>query len=190
MSTMPIRILALTICATGLLFGQAAEFSFSAGANRLSGSNLGSGYRLDGGFRFGFRVTVNNWRFFGHEFGYAYNRMQLKFGSADAGGMAGHQGLYHFLAYATPEGSRIRPFVAGGGHFTNFVPPGASAAYGQGQNKFGVNYGAGIKTKVSDKFLIRFDVKQYLQGKPFTNATGGSGSLRINEISAGFALYL
>ena len=80
--------------------------------------------------------------------------------------MAIHQGFYNMLVYATPEGSRFRPFATGGGHFSNFVPP-CSAQYGQGSNKFGVNYGGGLKVRVSDKFLVRADYRQYLTGKPF-----------------------
>ncbi len=43
-------------------------------------------------------------------------------------GMATHQGFYDFLVYATPEGSKIRPFIAAGAQFSNFVPPGSSAS--------------------------------------------------------------
>jgi opacity protein-like surface antigen len=170
-------------------FAQVAEFSFSGGVNNISGSDVGSGYSLEGGTRFGFRVTLNNWKYFGHEFGYAYNRMHLKLGGVDQGGMAGHTGLYHFLVYALPEGSRVRPFAAGGVHFTNYVPPGASAQYGQGFTKFGVNYGGGIKFRVTTNWMIRADVHQYLQGKPF-DLPGVSGKLKQNEITVGFAFAL
>jgi hypothetical protein len=106
---------------------QVAEFGLGGGVSRLSNRNIGSGYELGDGWNLIFRITVNNWNHFGQEFGYAYNRTQLQFAGQDTGGMAIHQGFYHLLAYATPEGSRIRPFVSGGGHFSNFVPPGASA---------------------------------------------------------------
>ena len=171
-------------------FGQASEVSLSVGASQLSGKELGSGYELDNGFRFGFRLTLNNMRFFGHEFGYAYNRSHLKLAGADQGGMAIHQGLYHFLGYATPEGSRVRPFGAVGGHFSNFVFPGQSASYGQGSTKFGVNYGAGVKVRLTEIFGFRVDVRQYLTPKPFKSELGGSGMLKQNEISVGFAVFL
>ena len=76
-------------------------------------------------------------------------------------------GFYNLLAYATPEGTRIRPFVTGGGHFSNFVPPGSSASYGQGSTKFGVNYGGGVKARISEKYQVRVDFRQYVTGKPF-----------------------
>jgi opacity protein-like surface antigen len=174
---------------TAISHAQVAEFGGFGGVATISGRDLGSGYSLDDGWKFGFRLGLNSWTYFGQEFGYAYNRTNLLLGGQDQGGMAIHQGFYSFLAYATPEGSRIRPFAAGGGHFSNFVPPGASATYGQGSTKFGVNYGGGIKARVTERYQVRFDIKQYLQGKPF-DLPGQSGSLRLNEISVGLAFVL
>ena len=103
--------------------------------------------------------------------------------------MAVHQGFYDFLGYALPEGSRIRPFGAVGVHFSNYVPPGASASYGQGQNKFGFNYGAGVKFRITGPFGVRFDVHQFTNGKPF-DIPGSSGWIRQTEVSAGIAFML
>ncbi|HUS06591.1 MAG TPA: porin family protein [Bryobacteraceae bacterium] len=177
------------LCCSTASFAQVAEFSVSGGRSIISSRDLGSGYSLADGTRMGFRVTLNNQKFFGHEFGYAYNRTHLNFNGQDQGGMAIHQGLYHFLAYATPEGKHVRPFVSGGGHFSNFVPPGASATQGQGETKFGVNYGAGVKFRLTEKFMLRFDAKQYLNPKPF-NLPGKTGQLKLNELSIGLAFYL
>ncbi|MCX6621764.1 MAG: outer membrane beta-barrel protein [Acidobacteria bacterium] len=179
----------LALLSGAAAYGQVAEFTAHGGVARLSGADLGSGYSLDSGFRMGFRITLNNWRFFGHEFGYAYNRSTLMLGGQSQGGMAIHQGFYDFLGYAAPEGSKIRPFVAGGVHFNNYTPPGSSASYGQGSNKFGINYGGGVKARVSEKFEVRFDVRQYANGKPF-GIPGGSGWIKMNEISMGFGLVL
>jgi len=180
---------------SGLLSAQMAEVAISGGAsaltNKLLGSYAGTNYELDNGFRLAFRLTLNPQRFFGHEIGYAYNRTSLKFsdstGSASEG-MAIHQGFYNFLVYATPEGSRVRPFVTGGAHFSNFVPPGASVTSGQGENKMGFNYGGGIKLKMTELLGFRVDVRQYQTGKPFD--LGGSGLLRQTEISAGIVFRL
>lgn len=102
--------------------------------------------------------------------------------------MAIHEGFYDFLVYGLPEGTRIRPFVAGGAEFANFNPPGTSAGSGGGQTKWGLNYGGGIKARVSSMFGIRVDFRQYAIPKPFD--LGGKGWLRQNEISAGFSLFL
>ncbi|HBY64311.1 MAG TPA: hypothetical protein DEH78_31185 [Solibacterales bacterium] len=185
---------ALFLCATAA-FAQVAEIGVHGGVSRLSGKEIGStattggqALALDDGWRLGFRLTFNNSRFFGHEVMYAYNRTQLVFPDAKQG-MAIHQGGYNFLVYALPEGSPVRPFVTGGGHFSNFVPPGTSAAQGGGDNNFGFNYGGGLKVRVSSLFLIRFDVRQYQTGKPF-DLPGASGRLRQLEVSAGFSLAL
>jgi hypothetical protein len=192
MKTMP-RLWMAPLILTAMSVGahaQVAEFSVSGGVSNLQNSSLGAGYSLDDGWRMAFRITLNNWTLFGQEFGYAYNRSHLLLLGADTGGMAIHQGFYNFLAYATKEGTRIRPFATGGGHFSNFVPPGSSATYGQGSTKFGVNYGGGIKARISDKFQIRVDFRQFLTGKPFGDSIPVSGSLRQNELSVGFGFVL
>jgi hypothetical protein len=183
-----------TLCPAQLL-----EVGVHGGQHRLSRSALGSSsqspnapneYSLDGGFRLGFRMTTNNDGYLGHEFGYAYNRTQLVFdATGERQGMAIHQGMYNFLTYGAREGKVIRPFATGGVHFSNFVQPGASATQGGGSTKFGINYGGGIKIKVSPMFLIRFDVRQYGTPKPFPlfNRTGW---IRQMEYSAGFSFFL
>lgn len=194
------RLLSLAAFACLLSPAQPLELGVYGGQSRLSRAALGSiantpdapsDYSLDGGFRLGFRVTTNSDTYFGHEFGYGYSRTQLVFDSAGAQrqGMAIHQGTYNYLAYATREGRKIRPFVTGGVHFSNFVPPGSSAAQGGGTTKFGVNYGAGLKIRVSPIFLIRFDLRQYGTPKPFP-LFNRSGWLRQNEYSIGFSFVL
>ena len=184
----------IAVCSSLPAFGQVAEFGVSGGQSLLSNNDIGSGYSLDDGFRLVFRLTLNNWNFFGQEFGYGYNRSGLTFSEGgaeeqDLGGMAIHQGFYNLLVYATPEGTRIRPFATGGGHFSNFVPPGASATQGQGDNKFGINYGGGVKVRMTEKWQVRFDVRQFLTCKPF-DIPGASGALRQTEVSVGLAFVL
>jgi opacity protein-like surface antigen len=171
------------------LFAQSAEFSLSGGTSRLSNNDIGSGYSLGDGFSIGFRLTLNPQRFFGHEVGYAYNRSHLYLQGQDQGGMAIHQGFYNFLVYATPEGSRIRPFATGGVHFNNFVPPGSSASQGGGSTKFGVNYGGGLKVRLTSIIAARADYRQYITGKPF-DLSGASGKLKQNVYTVGLAFIL
>jgi hypothetical protein len=190
-----------------LLFGlfalvcpaQLLEVGVHGGQHRFSRAALGSSsstagapneYSLDGGFRLGFRMTTNSDTYFGHEFGYAYNRTQLVFDSTgEQQGMATHQGMYNFLTYATREGKTIRPFATGGVHFSNFVQPGASATQGGGSTKFGVNYGGGVKIRVHPMFLIRMDVRQYGTPKPYP-LFNRSGWIRQTEYSVGFSFVL
>lgn len=195
----------LFVIFSGALWAQSGELWFSAGESLLSNRNLGSplgpaglptDVQLDNGFRFGFRFAFNTGGHVGHEIQYAYNRTHFIdntgaiLGAVTKAGMAIHEGGYNFLYYATPEGTRIRPFATGGVHFANFVPPGSSATYGGGSTKFGFNGGAGVKVKVSSLFGIRFDVREYWSGKPDFGGTlsNQSGLLRQTEVSAGFGV--
>lgn len=179
----------LLLCSLGAAaYGQSLEGSISGGVSQINNADLGSGYSLDNGFRLAFRLTINTQEHIGYEIGYAYNRTHLTSLGEDLGGMAVHQGFGDALLYATKQNSRIRPFVAGGLNFSNFVPPGQSAQYGQGQTKFGFNYGAGVKVKVAGPWQVRFDLRQFNTGKPFD--LGGSGRLLQNEISAGIGFTM
>jgi opacity protein-like surface antigen len=169
---------------------QILELGVAGGPSTLNPNDLGSNSALDDGWSIVGRITINSDTIWGQEFGYAYNRTFLTYLGQPAGGMAYHQGFYNFLLYATREGSRVRPFVTGGGHFSNFVVPGASAQYGQGDNKFGVNYGGGIKIRLNERWLVRADYRQFLTGKPLGDFLPVSGSLRQNQISFGFAFTL
>jgi opacity protein-like surface antigen len=166
------------------------------------------------GFRFSFHMTLNTGRYFGHEVGYAYNRTQFtetfvaqaaftttSGQTVQAGqtftqqtGSAIHQGFYDFLVYARPEGARIRPFAAGGVQFDSIPFPGYSVESGATITKFGFNYGAGVKIRVSHQFLIRFDYREYMCGRPNYGGSGVQfdipGLLRQQVVTAGVAYVL
>jgi opacity protein-like surface antigen len=175
---------------------QVAEISVSGGVSRFGNTALidNPPITLGSGFRLAFRFTLNTYRFFGHEIGYGYAHTNVDLTAAGSGkvGMPVHSGFYDFLAYALPEGSRIRPFACGGVQFSSFVPPGASVYYGNQVTKFGFNYGGGIKFKLKDAWGIRIDVRQYNSGKPdlFQTPQGPSGRLKQTEISAGVSFNL
>ena len=192
------KTILFTILTASALCAQTFEISVSggqgllqnSGLGKIAATSLGDDYKLANGFRLGFRTTLNTRKFFGHEFGYIYQRTGLvETATGTTTGMAVHNGIYDFLGYATPEGFKIRPFVAGGGQFSNFVPPGSSAAQGGGSTKVGVNYGGGLKVIVSPMFLIRADVRQYLSTKPF-DLINKNGAVRMTEISIGFGFHL
>jgi opacity protein-like surface antigen len=182
-------VLLVLFASVRLATAQVGELSISGGVSRFGDASLGNtldqlgnplAVTIDNGFRLTFRFTLNTYRFMGHEFGYAYNRSNLIVAGVKSS-MPIHQGFYNFLFYATPEGSRIRPFATGGVQFTSFVPPGASVYYGTEVTKFGVNYGGGIKFKLTDIIGLRFDFRQYNTGKPFhlSNQIG-----RLNQLEA------
>ncbi|MGH9719933.1 MAG: outer membrane beta-barrel protein [Bryobacteraceae bacterium] len=164
------------------------SFGQSLFRNNRLGRDGSTTYKINDGFRLGARLTLNTYRFFGHEFGYGYTRSKLGVeGAADEVSLTTQQGFYNFLAYAFPEGSTFRPFLAGGGHFTTFYPPGSSAGYGGGVTKFGINYGGGFKVKVSPIFAIRLDLRDYYTGKPF-DLLDQNGRLHQVEVSGGVGI--
>lgn len=179
---------------TTLALAQSAEISVSGGVSRFANplTTAGGGdntpITLTQGFRLVFRFTWNQGRFFSHEVGYGYARSHFHYQGnpvQDISPVSLHQGLYDFLINATPEGSRVRPFACGGVHFTSFYPPGASV-YGGSVTKFGFNYGAGLKVKLTPIWGIRADVRQYATGKPDFGFNPPSGWLRQTEITGGF----
>jgi hypothetical protein len=98
-----------------------------------------------------------------------------------------HQGFYDFLVYALPEGSKIRPFACGGIQFSSFFPPGTSVYYGNQITKFGVNYGGGLKVRLNSLCGLRFDVRQYNMGQPFS-ALHPSGRFLMTQFTAGASI--
>jgi opacity protein-like surface antigen len=178
------------LCLPAMLPAQSFEGAVSGGVSQIRNGDIGSGYTLDDGFRLAFRMSFNTKKYTGFEVGYAYNRTHLGLAGQDSSqnqGMAIHQGFGDFLIHATGEGSRFRPFAAAGLGFSNFVPPGQTAQYGQGETKFGFNYGGGLKVKVAGPWQVRFDIRQYNTGVPFGMR---SGRFLQNEISAGVGFTL
>lgn len=196
--TFPITLLLLSSSAA---FSQSFDATVSGGVSLItnnvvgpdfysSGATASSQIRLNNGFRLAFRMGFDLKEHLGAEIGYAYNRSQLHFDGPPVTeqGFGIHQGFGDALYYFTPQKLRIRPFVAGGIQFSNFVPPGSSAQYGGGDNKFGVNYGAGVKARIGEKWEVRGDFRQFESGKPF--GLGASGRLFLNEISVGFGIVI
>ena len=191
-------------------FSQSFEAAISGGVSRFGDAKLGTAtgistdpqYVLQNGFRLTFRMTLNSWRFFGHEFGYSYNHTSLQIPPISTPVLGGftttpaqtisvpiHQGFYDFLAYATPEGTRIRPFAAGGVQFSGFFPPGTSVYYGNQVTKYGINYGGGLKVRLTSIWGIRFDARFYNMGKPF-DFPNQTGRLIQQEYSVGVSFNL
>jgi len=207
------------VCSTAA-FAQSFEASFSGGETIIPGKSASLGtasddpasgnYKIKDGFRFGLRMTINQWRFMGHEFGYGYSHTSLEVpaaaGTTTGGGtpvqpgstvtaatssslgVPAHQGFYDFLVYAAPEGFRVRPFVAAGVQFTAFSTP-ASSYTGNRETKYGINYGAGVKVKVKEPWGMRLDVRQYNMSKPF-KLPNSSGRLLMWEFSGGISFML
>ncbi|HEY1495820.1 MAG TPA: outer membrane beta-barrel protein [Candidatus Solibacter sp.] len=215
---LPRLVLAALLATCSFGFAQSFEASVGGGQLNIPSKNafLGTAavdpnsgnYTLKSGFRLVFRMTLNSWRFMGHEFGYAYNRTSLDAPATTAitGGIGlpgqpsstvtlpaqnisipAHQGFYDFLVYAVPEGKIIRPFACGGVQFTAFSQPGSY--YGNRETKYGINYGGGLKVKVKENWGFRLDARQYNMGKPF-NLPNASGRLLMWEFSGAVSFLM
>jgi opacity protein-like surface antigen len=211
-------VLAAFVATCSIGFAQSFEASVGGGQLNIPSKNafLGTAgvdpnsgnYTLKSGFRLVFRMTLNSWRFMGHEFGYAYNRTSLDAPATTltTGGIGlpgqpsstitqpaqnisvpAHQGFYDFLVYPVPEGKMIRPFVCGGVQFTAFSQPGSY--YGNRETKYGINYGGGLKVKVKENWGFRLDARQYNMGKPF-NLPNASGRLLMWEFSGSVSFLM
>jgi opacity protein-like surface antigen len=177
-------------------FGQGFEMGLTVGWSIFTQNTIGleeafgaepAEYTIDNGLRIGGRMAVNSGNFLGHEGTYSWQRSKLDILDQSFGTFSIHNIYYNLVLHATPEGSVIRPFVTGGGGVSVFNPPGFSSFSGAGDNKFGYNYGAGVKIKMTEIYGIRLDVRDYVTGKPF-DLPGGDGRLHNLEISAGFSL--
>jgi len=189
---------------SGAAFAQSGEFWFSAGESILENNGLGttnpvngtpSDYTLGNGFRFGFLFDLDTRDHLGYEMSYFYSRSSLNYNVApnqSSTGMGMHtvsgDVLWHFIK----RDSRVRPFALGGLGFTNFVPPGSSAASGGGSNEFQLNYGVGVKVKVGSKWGkdwgIRADIRQFQYfSKPF-GLYLANGNLQQTAATVGFGL--
>lgn len=189
-------IIAFAIVSVGSASAQSAEIGLSVGVSAFNNNGIGSlrtfedgliPATLGKGVRIGARWATNSWVFLGHEFSYAGQRTSLKIGANPSDGMTVQNLYYNFVAHATPSGSRVRPFGTVGVGVSVFFPPGASSFSGGGDNKFGYNYGGGLKFKLSDRFGLRFDLRDHVTGKPFDLANS-SGKFHNVEYSSTFSL--
>ena len=185
-------------------WAQSAEIGVTGGYGRFRDNGLfespvfggpADRYEIDNGVRIGARLAFNNWNRFGYEFAYAWQHGGLSLLGPDVSnqlvredlGSVSIQNVYFNLtAHATGNDSLFRPFVTGGGGFSTFFPPGTSSLSGRGDTKYGFNYGGGLKVRLSDKFGLRFDVRDHVTGKPFFEDL--DGSLHNVEYSATFSL--
>jgi hypothetical protein len=196
----------LFVICSGVVRAQSGEIWVDAGASIFANKAIGatdpagdpSDVQLDNGFRVGLRLALNSSRHFGHEFQYAYNHSTLHDSTGNilpndtSAGMGINQLGYNLLYYFNPtnENAKARPFVTLGVHFSDFVLPYAATLHSD-SFKFGVNYGGGMKFKISPLFGWRFDVRMYDTGKPNWSdlLKKQSGILNQVEASVGFGFY-
>ncbi len=196
----------LMFAASSSLWAQSEEAWLSGGASILANKNMGalsatgesSEVQLDGGFRFGLRLGYNTVGHIGHEFQYAYNHTNFVdhagtlLPEAGRAGTGIHQFGYNFLYYmrAATEESKVRGFVTAGFHLSDFGLPVSASISGRSVRPGG-NVGAGLKVKISTLFGARFDVREYVTGKPNWSGVlvNQRSPLSQTEISAGIGVF-
>jgi hypothetical protein len=169
------------------------------GTDQLTGGSAHD-IELKGGYMFGARFAVNQGNHIGHEVEYLNSRTKLQYNYQGASlGGAMNQGGYNLLGYFNQREAPVRFFGTIGANLTNFARPSASAIGCEsanctvanqppttaGNTKFGFNYGAGAKFKIKTKYGFRFDVRQYLNSKPFDLPLSSKGLLSQVEVSGG-----
>ena len=65
------------------------------------------------------------------------------------------------------------------------APAPAKPDLNQGSTKFGVNYGGGVKVRMTDTLALRFDLRRYETPKPDFGLLKRDGWLHQTEVSAG-----
>jgi len=103
----------------------------------------------------------------------------------------GYNVLYNLKPRKTSRQATIRPFVTVGIHVNNFRLPLAAATGPSGSARFGFNYGAGLKVRLSPLFGLRGDLRGYETGKPDWGGllVNQGGLIHQMEASAGVGIY-
>lgn len=148
----------------------------------------GLGFQLANGGAFGIRVAENFWRYVGIEQAYTYSVNNGRFltpvgpppgvGPFSFGNRV-HQYTGNLLAYFTPRGSRVRPYLTVGGGAADFRPTDramenaklpANAIYGaqalRSNLQPALNYGGGIKFKFNDHVGLTLDARGLMSRAP------------------------
>ncbi len=193
--TVFLSALAAALGATALQ-AQSGEATVFAGVAQMRSGDIGQfgigaqEVRLANGMRVGARLSLNSGALTGHELSYAFERHDLEIAGAEESKARAQQFFYNFVLHVLPKGSAVRPFVTAGLGYTSFAPGGGGIfSDAAGENKFGYNYGGGLKFKLSRLIGLRLDVRDHVTGKPnFLDLTAVSGRLHSIEYSAGFSL--
>ena len=183
--------------------GWSAMSTSYIGTDQLTGGSAHD-LQVKSGAVFAVRFDLSQGEHIGYEFQYRNSRMPLQYNYAQGAPQlqaAINEGGYSFVAYLNGRESRARFFGTAGLQVTDFVRPSDSAIGCESANctvasqppttggnfKVGFNYGAGAKIRIKSRYGVRFDVRQYVSGKPF-NLPLSSGLLSRTEISAGFGV--
>ncbi|MDZ7638110.1 MAG: outer membrane beta-barrel protein [Bryobacterales bacterium] len=177
----------------GVGIGRADAGKRSAGTLLIQGDGgveTPSDITMGSGFTIVPRMTLNAGDYISHDLSFAYSRANVQVNLAGANlfdqSTSIGQAMYNMLLHATKDGSRFRPYVAGGGGLVMFYPPGAGLTSGVNTVRPGVNYGAGLRVQVNERWHARVDFRQTLAPNPrLFQGQDASGLFRQNQFTIG-----
>jgi opacity protein-like surface antigen len=200
----------LSLAALAPAWGQTFEVSPYYGWTRMSKTPLGSSSPAkpqsnDTTFRngrsYGARLTLNTKGYYGHELSYTqtFATLQTKMQATTddpkltlKDKVILRQLSYNFLIYFMPRGERWRPFITGGAEGVYSPNPKIAGWTGRVTRNYGFNYGGGLKVKLFNHALLRLDVRDSRNGKPyeldFPELLNAGGWVRQIEGSVGIAI--
>lgn len=180
----------IRIAFAALTFSASAAFAEKGEFAILGGGSFGMSKAVDSpsgdadagfknGFSAGIGITHNMYTLLGGELRYTYQRHDMKLTSSSTKvtfGAESHAVHYDLVLHGTPRGSRVRPYVAGGGGMKIYrgtgkeqaiQPLGNIAVLTRTTQTVGmVSVGAGVKFALSDKLQFRIDVHNYMSPVP------------------------
>ena len=218
-----LSILAGTSVAAAQDFGHVTVFasgSFLAGERTFVTEDPDEVFRTDyqTGAKVGFRYTVDLDDYWAGEASYSLGRNSLRVNELDQPNTFSvfeinlHQINLNALYYLAPLGQDTRGFVTFGLGMTRFSPTDQAQANAvqnlfddsaviDGSTKWGVNFGGGVESRMSDRMGLRFDLRDHVMpipryGLPETQEAPGDafypvdGSVHNFEASVGLLFYL
>ncbi len=158
--------------------------------------------KMRGGYGYGLRFTLNTPGYYGYEAGFVRSQatLNVRLRDADTGAVTATRNRIHnqlvflnFLMYMMPSGERWRPYITVGGHMIRYGAPRLEQWTHGSARTYGGNFGGGIKLKVVNHVLLRFDVRDYIGGSPYDlkfedTAKFSGGMFRQLEGSLGIAI--
>jgi len=157
---------------------------------------------LERGWTFSPKITLNTWKYVSNEFAYTRSQTNFRlngkdevvgFGIDSRSKAAIRTFTYNTVVHPTPNGRRVRPYVAAGPavqliHLLEAAPEKSGllkfaerdvalfvTAYnfgfkpdldGGGVFQFGLNYGGGVKLHLSPRLFLRVDFRETVTRKP------------------------
>ncbi len=202
-------VLSMIACAA---WAQTLEVGIQGGYPRWGKAPLGSlspelaedhDTQFKGDYGYGASLTVNTKGYYGVELGYLRDIQRITTVTRVTSGttvfatnyedrMAVHIGYLNGMVYFMPKGERWRPYVSGGLQAYQYGKPHLPLFGNVGSLRhYGANAGGGLKLRLFSHALLRWDLRDYIGGKPyklnFAHVSSEGGRIHLIEGTVGFA---